>query len=166
MSCRSTPNRKYYNRARSVWQLNTLLELPININLNGHALLLQLLSVEIPFAGKARCLTLEWSPLMGSTRIGYNRLTYKYWWSGNSSKRQLIETATHRMPIGVATHRMPFRGGNSSKKITHKSAHITHFRWVATPVATHRMPLRMATHRMPFRGSFHRIYHIWSSHLA
>ncbi len=42
-------------------------------------------------------------------------------WSGNSSKWQLIKMATHRMPIGMATHRMPFRGGNSSKKFTHKS---------------------------------------------
>jgi hypothetical protein len=40
------------------------------------------------------------------------QLTYFHRWSGNSSKWQLIETATHRMP---------FRGGNSSKKFTHKS---------------------------------------------
>ncbi len=42
-------------------------------------------------------------------------------WSGNSLKWQLIETATHQMPIGMSTHRMPFKGGNSSKKFTHKS---------------------------------------------
>ena len=48
-------------------------------------------------------------------------------WSGNSSKQQLIEAVTHIMYIGMATHRMPFRGGNSSKKFTHNSAHITRF---------------------------------------
>jgi len=107
---------------------------------------------------KHRCTTLS---------ISHKDTQYKTHsrWSGNSSRRQLIKAATHWIYIGMATHRMPFRGGNSSKKNTHKSAHITHFRWVAIPVAIHRMPLRMATHGMPFRGSFHQIYHIWSSHL-
>jgi hypothetical protein len=39
--------------------------------------------------------------------------------SGNSSKRQLIEAATHRIYIGAATHRMHLRGGNSLNILHH-----------------------------------------------
>jgi len=67
-------------------------------------------------------------------------------------EQQLIEVATHRMHIGIATHQMLFRGGTSSKKITHKSSTFDEWppQWQLT-----ECPLIAPIHRTYYKSFIH-----------
>jgi len=67
-------------------------------------------------------------------------------------ERQLIKVATHRMHIGMATHQIPFRGGTSSKNITHKSPTFDEWppQWQIT-----ECPLSAPIHQTYYKSFIH-----------